>query len=281
MKFSAEKVMSQSSKSGNQATSFASLSDILANSSSTKRTTRSSIRASAAAASASGTSLLPTLEDLKQKLEGSHDDTCTKLNLSRAFGGLPSSFRFESTNLNNHDEQSSLLESTSNNHQELNNINNNLNVGRQKRQQFKREQRGSQNVIKTETSIGANVYDDTQREIAHIIKKIELNKHLNFKDNDSDDKDQIKLLPEFNLIQLPADFNLEHGQINVYQSGIIEIISGDQPPVKFRMRRAAKRIDESLTTDLILTTENQAIIERMNVCVPETVPNELNKSPNS
>ncbi|OTF78961.1 hypothetical protein BLA29_014122, partial [Euroglyphus maynei] len=105
--------MSQSSKGGNQATSFTSLSDILANSSSTKRTTRNSIRASGAA-SASGTSLLPTLEDLKQKLEGSHDDSCTKLNLSRAFDGLPSSFRFDSTtsSVNNHNDQSSLLAST-------------------------------------------------------------------------------------------------------------------------------------------------------------------------
>ena len=270
--------MSQSSKSGNQATSFASLSDILANSSSTKRTTRSSIRASTAATS--GVSLLPTLEDLRQKLDGVHDDSGMKLNLSRAFGGLPSSFCFDSN-----DQSSSLLASTSNDHQEFyNNINNNLNTGRQKRQQLKREHRGSQNAFKTEAGSCTSVYNDTEREITHIIKRIELTKNLNFKDDDPDDKDRVhqdRLLPEFNLIQLPADFNLEHGQINVYQSGIIEIISGDQPPVKFRMRRATKRIDESLTTDLILTTENQAIIERMNVCVPETVPNELNKSPNS
>ncbi|KAH9501439.1 hypothetical protein DERF_012287, partial [Dermatophagoides farinae] len=200
LKITLEKIMSQSSKSGNQATSFASLSDILANSSSTKRTTRSSIRASTAATSG--------------------------LNLSRAFGGLPSSFCFDSN-----DQSSSLLASTSNDHQEFyNNINNNLNTGRQKRQQLKREHRGSQNAFKTEAGSCTSVYNDTEREITHIIRQIELTKNLNFKDDDPDDKDRVhqdRLLPEFNLIQLPVDFNLDHGQINVYQSGIIEIVSGD------------------------------------------------------
>lgn len=89
-------------------------------------------------------------------------------------------------------------------------------------------------------------------------------------DFEEKDKDGISIAktPGFNFLQLPKDFNLERGRVNMYRSGIIEVISNDCPPKIFRFKPTTHNTN-NISTDLVITTENQAYIDQMNVCIPE------------
>lgn len=103
---------------------------------------------------------------------------------------------------------------------------------------------------------------DTKADIERSLKAIDKS-DANFEDNDKNGILSTNA-SEFNFIQLPKNFNLEHGLVNCYRSGIIEIISGDNPPTTLRFK-------PTTTTDLIISTDKKIHIDQMKVYSPESM----------
>lgn len=103
---------------------------------------------------------------------------------------------------------------------------------------------------------------DTKTDIERFLKAIDKSES-NFEDNDKNGILSTHV-SEFNFIQLPKNFTLEHGRVNCYRSGIIEVISGDNPPQTYRFK-------PTTTTDLIISTDKKIHIDQMKVYSPESM----------
>lgn len=251
---------SQSSSSAGSNAPFATLSEILSGAK------KQSIN------SQKEMNILPSLEDLQKKLTGS-EDSCSKLNFSRAFGLNA----FDLDSLNNTESNLKLEKSAS-----INSLNikeefsdNKQSLDKHPRQNRRLDSRTSKRNERLNYSATKSEYTsikyETDLEIKQLINKIENSQMFNFNNDYDDYKDKdIKLKPDFSLIQLPNDFKLENGQVNVYSSGIIQIISGDDPPAIYEFKNAI--IDNNiLSTDLIITSDVEVCIDKMNILVPATL----------
>lgn len=217
--------------------------------------------------------ILPSLEDLQKKLIGS-EESCSKLNFSRAFGLNT----FELNSLNN-TEPNIKLENSVNSINTLNikeEFNDKQSLERHPRQNRRLDSRTNKRNERLNHSTTKSEYPtfkyETDTEIKHLINKIENSQMLNFNNDDYNDcKDKnIQSKQDFSLIQLPNDFKLENGQVKVYSSGIIQIISGDDPPVIYEFKKAV--LDNNIiSTDLIIATDIQVYIDKMDILVPATL----------
>lgn len=227
-----------------------SLADILSSKSNSKKPLKSSNNIS---------KLVPSLEDLQKKLDGSHDSN-SKLNFSRALNLTSADiepFSFEENGLdhsNNIDVNNPMNEV--NDKLLLNNKNFKQN---RRKDSCKQEEKPSSMSAFSQQSLN----DDAHREITQIIGRIEKGKFSSF---DNDFKTNKLNPPDFNSVQLPKNFNLDFGKVNVYRSGIIEIISGDNPPKIHRCKPLVHK--NNITTDLVISTDTLAYIDRMNICTP-------------
>ncbi|KAF7488692.1 hypothetical protein SSS_10637 [Sarcoptes scabiei] len=227
---------SNSSNSKN-AGGFASLADILSTSKNKKTSTSSG-------------NFLPSLEDLQKKL-GQNDASNFKLNTSQFLQNSSNTVKTNSINERNQEPQ-------------FGKLNAKLSINDHSRSRIKREDKFSN--IKFSL--------DSQNEILHIVNQIEKSKNLtDFDDKDRDQcvqfdskRKQILRQPNFFMINLPDDFNLENSQMNVYQSGMIEILSGDKPSKIIRLKRNSKMI-----TDLVLANDSQVFHDQMNILTDDSI----------
>lgn len=231
------------------------LADILSSKSSTRTNLRSSTR---------NQRLVPSLEDLQKKLDGGQDSN-SKLNFSRAFS-LTSvdldSFSFAE----NGTEPSNSAEPSKPEVKEQNDFKVNDKIVKHSRRNDRRTSSQEEKLNSLDSFSQQSLNDDSHREIVHIIGKIEKGKFGSFQ-NDFKDK-KIKSKPEFNLIHLPEDFKLDYGKVNVYRSGVVEIISGDIPPKTIRCKQFFQN-STNVTTDLMISTDTLVHINHMNLFTPE------------
>ncbi|KAI2804256.1 hypothetical protein BLOT_003235 [Blomia tropicalis] len=196
--------------------------------------------------------------DLKKNLE-SINQSNSKLNISRALDQV-STESFNFININQQLKQADNVETKPESNLQILEKPIKLN-----RRQIKKEDRSNTN------SISFNSYGNP----LDMIKKVttEIDKRTDLKGFDFDEKNKQQFdkfkPPGFNLIQLPKDFTLDRGRVNLYQSGIIEVISNDNPPRKFRFKPPTH--EDNMTSDLAIATDTQVLLERAYICSTDTL----------
>lgn len=199
--------------------------------------------------------------DLHKKLEGLPNSN-SKLNFSAAFNrGATDSFNFVDTSAetNNHLETDKAEQNSS----ELNKHILNEKLVRPNRRhdgKYSKKDDKSMNYVSS---------TDPLKNIQSITGKID-NKDARFDFDDKDKNLQGKTsTPDFHLVQLPKGFSLERGRVNVYRSGIIEIVSNENPARVMRFKKTVHH-SNNIFADLVIATDSQTRIEQSNILSPES-----------
>ena len=243
------------SNSGNQPTTsvpkFMSLEDILKLHSNSGVKTRSS----------NTTGKLFQL-DLQKKIDSSK----SKLNMTRAYNlSTVDSFNFLEPPI-----KTEPIETDKSKHFNSVQINNHHHVPNEKlqRSNLKRDGKVSKKETRTMETVCNSYNDDPLKQIQMLTCRIDKDAQFDFEEEKNFRKKE--KLPNFNCIHLPTDFNPEKGRLNVYKSGIIEVISNDNPPKIMRFKSVING-SNNVFTDLVFTTNDQVYIDQANLFSSESI----------
>lgn len=206
------------------------------------------LRSSRSNVGGTGRKPLPSLEDLQKKLASSQTPVNTRLNLSKALSLNPSDGAFEdksSLSSDYCDVQVNGAFGTKMNPKQLKNL----------KEEGKAHQKGR-----------SESFSKYNMDLEKIIDKIEKTKTVFFEEEAKPDDNRSA---NFSCIRLPKQFNPTRGHVNVYRSGLIEIVNKDSSEVH-RFRKDLFETSTTTTTDLIILNDTLQMTEPINILQQST-----------
>lgn len=187
---------------------------------------------------------LPSLEDLQKKLASTQKPVNTRLNLSKALSLNPGDGAFE-------DKSSELATPDTCDVQ----VNGAFGAKVDPRQ-FKNKEGG-----RLHPKARPDEFSKYGMDLEKVIEKIEKTKTIFFEE---EVKPEVDRPANFSYIRLPKHFNPTRGHVNVYRSGLIEIVNKDATEAH-RFRKGLADTFTTTSTDLIILNDTLQMTEPINI----------------